>query len=578
MEKININSQKQDQNNLVEIDFLEKEDYQKYQNSSISKSALNTIAKIERALLFNILYQDDNRYKDALNICSKYPWKTGQNITLWNIINRLIQKGKTVKINANSDLLREDDISLVGGLKFLEGIAKESVKSGLNNKTPRELLKSIEDTIAKDLQKENKENNTEDDDQEIEKIPYVPGSDIETDIKYRFQALSVSVRFNTRDQIEEFKTGDDNWKILDDGIDAKLYSDCHRKLKPWPGKKLKKISHSDWQTHTKALVHRKEVDPFKVWLEDLPKWDGQARLEGVLPLLFKIKGNEKLAKWAFKSVLLTAIKRTFKPGYKFDSMIVLQGPQGVGKSSLWSCLFAQDSWFSDNIHFSGRDKEIIETTSGTVLVENAELAGARRAELEKIKALITRQVDKVRFAYARKVSLLPRQFVIVGTTNEPCSLPNDQTGNRRFVPISIDKKADTAWNNGKQVRDYITQNRKQLWSEALHLFKHKESPLMPIKLHGEAEKAAEKHRSKNELLEEAVLKKINMHPKGIKISLIADYLMDKKIIPSGGAHSGIQREIGAILRKNGWELKKDRNGRWWIPGAHGSASTDSSDA
>ena len=414
------------------------------------------------------------------------------------------------------------------------------------------------------------------DDQKIKKIPYEPGDDIETDIKNRLKALETEIRFNIRDQIEEFKTGDDTWKIFDDGTDAKLYSDCHRKLKPWPDGKLKKISHADWQKHTKALVHRQEVDPFKLWIENLPKWDNKDRLESVLPFLFKINGSENLSKWAFKAVLLTAIIRTFKPGYKFDMMIVLQGPQGIGKSSLWSCLFEKESWFSDNIHFSGRDKEIIETTSGTVLVENAELAGARRAELEKIKALITRQSDKVRFAYARKVSVLPRQFVIVGTTNEPCSLPNDQTGNRRFVPIALDKKEDTAWNNGKKVRDYITTNRKQLWAETLHLFKvKKESPLIPQTLQPTAQAEAEKHRSKNELLEEAVLEKINeTHGQPIKIKKIADYLMEKDIIPKGGAHPGIQREIAGILRKQGWDRKKDKKNRLWSPVAHGGASTD----
>ena len=398
---------------------------------------------------------------------------------------------------------------------------------------------------------------------QAKKIAYIPSIDIETDIKNRLDALNIKVRFNIRDRVEELKTGDKNWEIFDDGIEAKLYSDCHKKIKPNLEGKIKKISQADWKTHTKALVHREEVDPFKVWLENLPKWDKEPRLEKVLSLLFTITGEARLAKWAFKAVLLSAITRTFRPGYKFDTMIVLQGPQGIGKSSLWSCLFEKESWFSDNIHFSGNDKEIIETTCGTVLVENAELAGARKAELEKIKALITRQTDKVRFAYARKISVLPRMFVIVGTTNEPCSLPNDQTGNRRFIPISLDKKEDTAWNNGKKVRDYIKENRKQLWAEALQRFKNKENPFLPTDLQAIAKKEAEKHRSKNELLESAILEKVNEIPDimPIKMKQIVDHLMDQKIIPSGGAHSGLQREIAGILRKEGWSLKIKRIGK-----------------
>ena len=120
----------------------------------------------------------------------------------------------------------------------------------------------------------------------------------------------------------------------------------------------------------------------------------------------------------------------------------------------------------------------------------------------------------------------------------------------------MDKKESTTWNNGQKVRQYIKEHRKQLWAEALYRFKEKESPLLPINLQATAQTEAEKHRSKNELLEQAVLEKINESPDmSIRMKQIVDHLIKTDIIPKGGAHSGIQREIAGILRKEGWQLK-----------------------
>lgn len=398
-------------------------------------------------------------------------------------------------------------------------------------------------------------------DEQKEKITYTPSDDKETDIKNRLKALNVQLRFNLRDQVQEIKRANEKWETLSDGMDAILYSQCHKDIE-CPGKnKIKQIPLTYWNKITTAIIHQTEIDPFKEWLNALPKWDEIKRLENVLTTLFTVKGSQKKAQWAFKTVLLMAVKRTFQPGAKFDNMVILIGPQDIGKSSLWSCLFEQSSWFSDSISFSGRDKEIIEGTTGCVLVENAELSGARRAEIEKIKALISRQVDKVRFAYARKVSVVPRQFLIVGTTNEQAGLPNDLTGLRRFVPISLDVKESTTFLNGQQVRKYIKENRKQLWAEAIHLYKNKESHFLPPELHEIAKKEAEDHRFSNELLEEAVTQiaiPANGEPEAKRELLMADIIRqledEKKLLSKGqGMQMGIQREIGAILRKLGFE-------------------------
>ena len=432
---------------------------------------------------------------------------------------------------------------------LMDGLKEQSKK--LSKKLPADYLKA--EALLQD-EPQNK------------KIKYIPTKTkaIEPEIRARLKALKIDLRYNIRDQIEEYKREDGKWENLTDGEDSKLYSDCHQKIETLEKNEPIKITIQDWHKHIKAIIHRAEVDPFKEYLKDLPKWDKETRLKNVLSELFLISGNKELAEWSFKTVLLAAVKRTFEPASKFDHMIILQGPEGIGKSSLWSCLLEKQNWFTDNMQFSDRNKETIEATIGSVIVENPELAGARKGELEKIKALITRQTDKVRLAYRRKTSLLPRRFVLVGTTNNPEGLPNDPGGNRRFIPISLDKLEKTAYENGKKVIEYIKKNRQQLWAEALDLYQNKKASLtIPDSLQETARLAAEKQRSRNELLEEAVLEKINGILK-ITMQDIATFLIEKKIFPAGGVKKGAQREIAAFLRKQGFKKRKTTGRMIWF--------------
>ena len=340
----------------------------------------------------------------------------------------------------------------------------------------------------------------------VDKKPYIPSPCPETDLKRRLEHLNIQVRFNTRDIIEEFKKGDEKWTRITDGQNEILLSDCnnHDKVET-KNEKLKIISPTTWSTYLKALANRKKEDPFINWLKALPKWDNKPRIKTMLSDVFKVNGSEELAQWAFKTVLYACIHRSFTPGIKFDHMVILYGPQDIGKSSLWSCLIEEPQWFTDSLHFSGRDQETLESTSGCVLVENSEMVVTKTAEIDRIKALITRQVDKIRFPYARRPSVLPRHFVLVGSSNRLHCLPSDNTGNRRFVVISVDKKEDTSWKNGRKLRDYVINNRKQIWAEAYHIYKEgKAKILMPDDIRPIAGATAEQHRSKNEALEDVV--------------------------------------------------------------------------
>ena len=254
------------------------------------------------------------------------------------------------------------------------------------------------------------------------------------------------------------------------------------------------------------------------------------------------------------------------PGAKFDLMVILEGEQDIGKSSVWRCLFKESVWFSDSINLSGDDKQILESALGPVIIESAELMGARKAVIERLKAFITRQAERGRLAYGRYTSVIPRRFVLVGTTNDSEGLPSDYTGMRRYLvaPVAA-KEGKTAMENGRDVIKYITENRDQLWAEAVHLYEEGENLLLPEDLLSEAAKEAEAHRSRNEALEQGVediLRSCENFQEGLKMGNILKELADASIIPRGGSMA-IQKDIAAILKRNGFEKKHTENGNRW---------------
>jgi len=137
---------------------------------------------------------------------------------------------------------------------------------------------------------------------------------------------------------------------------------------------------------------------------------------------------------------------------------VLESGQGQLKSSVLRALCPEDAWFSDDLPLNVDAKQIIERTAGKWIIEAADLSGMRKSQVEQLKAMLSRQVDgPVRMAYGRLPVERPRQFIIVGTTNDHHYL-QDATGNRRFWPVRV-QQFDV---------DAIRRERDQLWAEAAH--------------------------------------------------------------------------------------------------------------
>jgi predicted P-loop ATPase len=166
--------------------------------------------------------------------------------------------------------------------------------------------------------------------------------------------------------------------------------------------------------------------------------------------------------------LIAAVRRVRDPGCKHDEMLVLEGVQGAGKSTLFETLCPDSNWFTDAVTLSMDTKEIMEVTQGKWIVEAPELSKLSGAEVEHVKALLSRRTDTARMAYGKHAQDRPRQFIFTGSTNARQYLL-DQTGNRRFWPL------ETGEINPSALRDVLGQ----LWGEAAHREALGESNALP---------------------------------------------------------------------------------------------------
>ena len=266
-------------------------------------------------------------------------------------------------------------------------------------------------------------------------------------------------------------------------------------------------------TSFNALLYHKQVDPFREWVEDLAEagkqgaWDRKPRLDTCVAECFDLEPtqDERLAQWAITYLTVGAIQRAFDPGKKMDEIPVFVGPTDIGKSTFLRELLPpahQSDWFTDSLNLSGTDQQRIESLLGKVIVEISEMAGSTRAEIESLKAFLSRQVDNMRLSYRRNPETLPRRCVIAGTTNSKQSLPNDPTGLRRFVPVVL------TGGTAKRIRDYMDANRDQLWLEALYSQGLPEpwQARLPDELKECAAEAAEEHRRRDDIPEDGLAK------------------------------------------------------------------------
>lgn len=231
-----------------------------------------------------------------------------------------------------------------------------------------------------------------------------------------------------------------------------------------------------------TITAERSFHPIKEYLEGLPAWDGKKRLE---TLLIDYLGAEdsSYVRAVTRKTLVAAVARVYEPGIKFDTVLVLSGPQGIGKSMFFAKLGG--AWFSDSLTISDmRDKTGAEKLQGFWIMEIGEMNGIKKVEVETVKSFASRQDDKFRVAYGTVVESHPRQCVICGTSNSQHFL-RDVTGNRRFWPVQVTGECEKhPWNMDKALLE-------QILAEALTLYNAGEELILKGT---DAEMAAEKQQ------------------------------------------------------------------------------------
>lgn len=213
-----------------------------------------------------------------------------------------------------------------------------------------------------------------------------------------------------------------------------------------------------------AVVSAERVyHPIKEYFDTL-QWDGAERLDRLL-VDYLGADDTPYVRAVTRKTFTAAVARVYEPGIKFDSILILNGKQGIGKSTLFQRLGGK--WYSDSLSISDmRDKTAAEKLQGYWILELGELAGIRKVDVETVKSFVTRTDDKYRQSYGVVVESHPRSCIIVGSTNAEGGFLRDITGNRRFWPVHVSGKG--------RYHPWELADVDQVWAEAIHRYREGE--------------------------------------------------------------------------------------------------------
>ena len=382
-----------------------------------------------------------------------------------------------------------------------------------------------------------------------------------------FAWLGIDLRYNERSarlELLDLAADPQTWRETDDLSRAAVRDLIAEQCEVWTNGKVvpMAISSRHFQDLIDAILDTRRVDPFKEWINALPPWDKEARLDLWFYGCFKISEiDSDLLKWACRSVPMAAVWRAEHPGEKHDEMVILVGPQGLGKSTTWAWLLPPEhraKWFSDGLKFYADPKVQVESLQGRVIVEASEMSGVTRAEVENIKAFLSRCNDgSVRLTYRRDPVQLLRRCVIVGSTNDPRCLPNDPSGNRRFVPVPV------SGGNATTTKAFMEEHREQLWAEALYRVRvNKETAYLSDELKAAQAELTEQFRAVDEVAEDVIGRCLQDHSGEVTVEQIA------KEIQWPADNRNVHR-VTTVLKQLGYtrvQRRTDQGRKWfWKP-------------
>jgi predicted P-loop ATPase len=312
------------------------------------------------------------------------------------------------------------------------------------------------------------------------------------------------------------------------------------------------MSKDNCQDIVTAIAQDNLYDPIQDYLERAYKEIG-GDLQFLDDLATRYLGTEAPIYNTFlKYTLIAAVARIYEPGCKVDNALILQGGQGIGKSTFFKSL-ASPNWFDDSLGaISDKDERL--KLHRAWFVEWGELESVfKRKDISAVKSFLTCSTDLIRKPYASALESLPRRSVIVGSTNQPQFLV-DATGNRRFWVIPVQKRIDLA---------RLGRERDLIWASAVSLYKSGHTWILK----------PEEETFASELIEEFVTEdpwtdKVRAFLHG-KTSATASEVLDALGLENFQQTKAAQMRVAELLKKLRWKsskrLQEGRQLRVWMP-------------
>lgn len=298
-----------------------------------------------------------------------------------------------------------------------------------------------------------------------------------------------------------------------------------------------------------AVQKGNRFHPVREYLDCVqPDWDKIKRLDKLVPYYLNA-ADTPLNRAMGRKWMIAGVRRTRKPGTKFDAILTLRGEQGTGKSTFFRLLGTPRGMnlFSDSMDVGAGAKETIESMSGVWVAEFPELSKLNAKEVEQVKRAASAQVDRARLNYDKYSSVVPRQFVCGATVNEEHFL-RDPTGNRRFWVVEVGLTRE------KELTPKVID---QLWAEAAHYEALGEDHNLPPELWSKAAEAAERHMKEDPVAESVFLALSALPKKAVVVptSEVAQAIGLDDVTRRGGQ---IAQSMAAGAKRAGWTVKLGR--------------------
>lgn len=366
--------------------------------------------------------------------------------------------------------------------------------------------------------------------------------------------LSGVIKFNELTR-EIYVHGDLPWKLEDESNSRAWKNSDYSNLLLYLEQKHHLSSEKKTDHALTIVSHKNHFNPLKDLLNSL-EWDGVPRIKTLLSDYLGAE-TDKYSEEVMKLIMMGAINRAMQPGCKFDNTVILVGEQGKFKSTFVQLLAMDDDWYSEAPPtFDSVDA--MRVVRGKWIVELGELSTIRKtSDMEAVKKFLTARSDRFTDKYIKYPEDNPRTCIFIGTTNNRSFL-TDKTGNRRFIPITVNLHAPSKSLFDKSAAEHI----RQAWAEAMEIYRSGEYSLVP---EGEFLETIEQNRE-SAVEEDPLQSQIEMYLEG-KNRVAATEIVKELLNPDQREMNKWSRVVNEILSNMpGWkrEAKRQRNPKYGL--------------